>query len=332
MKVLITGGAGYIGSTIALACADKGLTPVIVDDLSVGRRDFVDRFLFYEGDYGDADLIERVLTDHPGLFGAIHCAARTVAPESMSRPLEYYDNNVAKFSTFLTSLVKGGCRRVVASSSASLYAPTSDLIVDEDSSVQPSSPYGASKWMCERMLADAGRAHQLQAIALRYFNPIGTDPAGRSGMVSPDASHVLAVLMHAVSHDSPFTVTGTLWPTRDGSGLRDYVHVWDLALAHVAALTRFDEVMATAADGGGFEVINLGTGRGTTVWELVAAFERATGQALATVEGPARPGDVAGACASGEKAWKKLGWRPERTVADGIEDSLRWARAQGWLA
>lgn len=320
MKVLITGGAGFIGSTIASACADAGIEPVILDDLSTGLRAFAKRFAFYFGDYGDRELVSRVFTEHD-IDAVVHCAASIVVPESMTEPLKYYANNVAKVPGFLEEMLAGGCQRVLFSSTASMYEPGPELVVDEQSALKPLSPYAASKFMVERILADTAAATDLRVIALRYFNPIGADPQLRTGLQLRDPSHALGRLLAARAAGEPFTVTGVDWPTRDGSGLRDYIHVWDLALAHVAALQHFDDVTADAP----YEVINLGTGTGTTVFELVEAFAQVTGQPMPVVKAGARPGDVVGCCTSADKAARVLGWRAERTVADGIAGSLAWS-------
>lgn len=326
MKVLITGGAGFIGSTIASACADAGIEPVILDDLSTGLRAFANRFSFYEGDYGDRSLVASVLADHPDLTAVVHCAASIVVPESMAEPLRYYENNVAKLPGFLnTILTQSACRRIVFSSTASMYEPDASLVVDERSPIRPLSPYAASKQMVERILADTAAATDLSVVSLRYFNPIGADPQLRSGLQVEKPSHALGKLLQARRDGTPFTVTGTQWPTRDGSGLRDYIHVWDLARAHVAALERFDEVVTGGVDRTGFEVINLGTGTGTTVFELVDAFAEATGWTPLVQSAPPRAGDVVGCCASAEKAERILGWRAELGLAQGIRDALAWS-------
>ena len=319
MKVLITGGAGFIGSTIASACADAGIEVVVLDDLSAGLRAFGERFAFYQGDYGDRELVRRVFAEHPEIDAVVHCAASIVVPESMADPLAYYANNVAKMPGFLTEVLAAGCGRVLFSSTAAMYEPGADLVVTEESPLNPLSPYAASKSMVERMLADTTVATDLRVISLRYFNPIGADPKLRTGLQLTKPSHALGLLLSARAEGRPFTVTGTDWATRDGSGLRDYIHVWDLALAHVAALLRFDEVTA------GYEVINLGTGTGTTVFELVQAFSEVTGEEMPVVLAPARPGDVIGCCTSAAKAERLLGWRAQHTVAQGIADSLAWS-------
>lgn len=322
MKVLITGGAGYIGSTVATACLEAGLEVVLLDDLSTGVERFGAGRSLYVGDIADPGLLERIVAEHPDIDVVVHCAARIVVPESVADPLGYYDTNVGKTITLLRNLREAGIARIVFSSSAAVYVGEGGGGVDEDAPVAPSSPYATTKAMVENVLADAARSGDTRAIALRYFNPIGADPRLRTGLQNRTPSHALGKLMQAREANEPFTITGTDWPTRDGSGLRDYIHVWDLALAHVAAVQRFDAV-APASDP--YRIINVGTGDGVTVRELVAAFERVTKQPVPVVEADRRPGDQAGAFAIVERAADLLAWRTERSVDDGVRDSLAWA-------
>lgn len=324
MKVLITGGAGYIGSTIAACCTDNGITPVILDDYSKGLREFARPYTNYEGDIADTALIRRILSEHPDIDAVIHCAAKIVVPESVSAPLTYYENNVAKSITLLRELSALGVRRFILSSTASMYEAGDDYMVDESAAIAPQSPYSASKWMLERILRDFAATGDMNVIALRYFNPIGADPAMRSGLQDPKPTHALGKMIEAYQNQGVFTVTGIDWPTRDGSGLRDYVHVWDLARAHVAALQNFDKIIASSAIDG-FDIINLGTGTGTTVFELVDAFKDATGKPLDVQTAPPRLGDVVGCATLTAKAEQLLGWRAELSIADGVKDSLKWA-------
>ncbi|WP_037910987.1 UDP-glucose 4-epimerase GalE [Actinacidiphila yeochonensis] len=324
MKVLITGGAGFIGSTVASACLDEGITPVILDNLSTGRREFTEGRAFYEGDIADGDLLDRVFADHPDIGAVIHCAALIVVPESVAEPLRYYRENVAKTVDLLEHLLRNGCEQVLFSSSAAIYAPEpGDVVVDETSEVAPSSPYARTKAMMEQILQDTAAASPLRVISLRYFNPIGADPALRTGLQNPAPSHALGKLTEAYAAKEPFVVTGVDWPTRDGSGIRDYIHVWDLAQAHVAALRRFPAILP-AGGGAGYQVVNIGTGTGTTVRELVRAFEEVVGERLDVVEAAPRPGDVNGSYTANATAARLLGWKAARSVEDGIRDSLAW--------
>ncbi|MQS17748.1 UDP-glucose 4-epimerase GalE [Streptomyces kaniharaensis] len=325
-KVLITGGAGYIGSTVASTLLDEGVTPVVLDDLSKGRAEFVEDRIFYQGDIADAALLDRIFDEHPDIDATLHCAARIVVPESVSKPLYYYRENVAKTIELLDSLQRNRCTRVVFSSSASIYAPTPDGRVDETCPVEANSPYARTKQMMEEILRDWTRgegAEEQRAIALRYFNPIGADPQLRTGLQDLNPSHALGKLIEAHGDGTPFTVTGVDWATRDGSGIRDYIHVQDVADAHVAALLRFDDVIAPAA-ADRYRIVNVGTGDGTTVRELVTAFEQVVGTRLDVREAGPRPGDVLGCYASVDTARELLGWAPRRTIAEAVADALAW--------
>jgi UDP-glucose 4-epimerase len=323
MKVLVAGGAGYIGSTVASACLDRGITPVVLDDLSTGREEFTRGRLFYRGDIADGALLDRVFDDHPDLAAAVHLAARIVVPESVADPLGYYENNVGRTLDLLGHLARRGCHRVVFSSSASIYRPGDDLTVDEDSALEPTSPYARTKAMAEQVLQDVAAATPVRAMSLRYFNPVGADPELRTGQQVANGSHVMGRLIEAHRAGTPFVLAGVDWPTRDGTGIRDYVHVWDLARAHVEALLRFDQVVTAAQP---YQVVNLGTGRGTTVRELAEAFREVVDGRLEIVDGPRRPGDQVGSYTRSRRAEQLLGWSTELSVVDGARHSLEWDR------
>ena len=325
MKVLITGGAGYIGSTVASALEDGGHTPVLIDSLVTGQRAFTEGRIFYQGDIADRELLARVFSDHPDVHATVHCAALIVVPESVEQPYRYYHENVCKSLELFRYLDDLGFPRVVFSSSASLYDAVPGFKVTEASPLNPSSPYARTKYMMELVLSDLAHATNLRGIALRYFNPIGADPEFRSGIHVKEPSHVLGKLVDTALGKLPeFQITGTDWPTRDGSGIRDYIHVWDLAKAHVAAVEKFDEVLKAVDEP--YAVINLGTGDGVTVKELVAAFERVWGEEISKSEAPPRSGDVAGAYANADRAAELLGWQAEGSIDDGIESALEWGR------
>ena len=322
MTVLITGGAGFIGSTIASACADRGHEVIVLDDLSTGVAAFADRHRFYRGDIADGALLDRIVRENPDIDVVVHCAAKIVVPDSVADPLGYFDANVARTVSLLTNLTRNGLDRVVFSSSAAIYDTPVDGVVHEGSPVAPPSPYADTKAVVERVLQAGATAGSLRAVALRYFNPIGADPSLRTGLQSPTPSHALGKLISARRDGGRFTITGTDWPTRDGSGVRDYVHVWDLAEAHALVVDRFDEVVGALRP---FRALNLGTGRGTTVLELVEAFGRVTGQAPRVELAGRRPGDTAGAFADVSAARDLLGWEARLSVDEGIADALRWA-------
>jgi UDP-glucose 4-epimerase len=324
MKVLVTGGAGYIGSTVASACLDDGITPVLLDNLSSGRAEFARGRIFYRGDIADGALVDRIFRDHPDIGAVVHCAALIVVPDSVAHPLRYYRENVAKTLDLIEHVVRNGCPRWVFSSSASIYSTGARFCVDEHSPVEPTSPYGRTKSMVEQILADCAAAYRLRVISLRYFNPIGADPLMRTGPHVPRPAHVLGTMVDAATRGTEFVLTGTDWPTRDGSGIRDYVHVWDLARAHVLALRRFDTVLPPHGPRR-HEAINLGTGRGTTVRELLDAFQVVLGRPIAARATGRRSGDTAGSFTLSDHSARLLGWFPEFTVEDGIRDALTWA-------
>jgi UDP-glucose 4-epimerase len=323
MKVLVTGGAGYIGSTTAKALEEAGHTPIILDSLLTGPLVFTKDRIFYEGDIADRDLIRRIVDEHPDLDATIHMAARIVVPESVEKPYEYYRDNVAKSLELFDELNALGKTRVLFSSSASLYATKDDFEVTEQDPLDPQSPYARTKRMMEEVLQDMAAATDLRAIILRYFNPIGSDPDLESGIYAKEPSHVLGQLvMAARGKKDSFTITGTEHPTRDGTGIRDYIHVWDLARAHVRAIEQFDEVIAAA--GTPSVIINVGTGSGVTVRELVTAFESVFGRKVPVTEAPPRPGDAIGAFANVDRSAELLGWRTELSLEDAIASALAW--------
>jgi UDP-glucose 4-epimerase len=324
MKILVTGGAGYIGSTTAKALEEAGHVPVILDSLLTGPHAFVRDRIFYEGDVGDRALVRRIVEEHPDLEATIHMAARIVVPESVQKPYEYYRDNVAKSLELFDELEQLGKPRVVFSSSGSLYATKDSFEVHEDDPLAPTSPYARTKQMIERVLQDMAVATDLRAIMLRYFNPVGSDPDLESGIYAKEPSHVLGQLvMAARGQKDGFTITGTDLPTRDGTGMRDYLHVWDLARAHVCAVERFDAVLESA--GVPSIVINLGRGDGVTVRELVEAFERVSGRPVPVTEAPPRLGDAVGAYANVDRARELLDWQTELSLDEGIASALAWA-------
>jgi UDP-glucose 4-epimerase len=328
MKFLISGGAGYIGSTISSALLDAGHTPVILDSLVTGRREFVKGRIFYKGDIADFSLVKKIFSEHPDIQATVHCAALIVVPDSVSKPYEYYRENVMKSLEFFHTLNEVGCKRLVFSSSASIYSTTPDFMVTEESPLSQTSPYARTKYMMELVLRDFCSAYGMQGIALRYFNLIGADPKMRTGLQNPHPTHILGKLVQVAQGELPwFEITGTDYPTRDGTGLRDYIHVWDLAQAHVKAVTQFDNVFSLAGNPiNRYLAINLGTGRGVTVREMVTAFEKVYGKVIQKKEIGPRPGDIAGAYASADKAARLLGWKTELSLELGIQHALEWGK------
>jgi UDP-glucose 4-epimerase len=327
VKVLIAGGAGFIGSTIASDLLDSGHEPVILDNLVTGRREFCDGRPFYEGDIADPVILDRVFDDHPDIAAVVHCAALVVVPESVENPIHYYRANLSKTLEFTDHLIGKGVSRLLFSSSASIYEPGADFSVDESSAVNPTSPYARTKLVVEQMLTDISASTPLRVLSLRYFNPIGADPKMRTGLQVAAPTHALGKLVEAHRTGRPFMVTGLDYPTRDGSGIRDYLHVWDLAAAHLRALETFDTLFE--ANQSRYMVMNLGTGTGTTVLELLAAFNKVVDPPVAVAPALRRPGDSAGAYSRSTRAADLLGWRAEHTLEEGIKDFLTWFDERG---
>ncbi len=323
MKVLVTGGAGYLGSITAKALEQAGHTPVVLDSLLTGPRAYVGERAFYEGDIADRALLRRIVAEHPEIEATIHMAARIVVPESVEQPYEYYRDNVAKSLEMFDELTALGRPRIIFSSTASLYAMTPRFEVTEEDPVEPTSPYARTKRMMEMVLEDMAAATDLRAVILRYFNPIGADPDLTTGYHLKDATHVVPLMAQtALGLRDVFTITGTDHPTRDGTGIRDYIHVWDLARAHVRAVEEFDAVLAKTGTTSTY--INLGAGDGVTVRELLAAVERVVGRPVPVAEAPPRPGDAPGAFANADKAAALLGWRTEHSLDEAIASALAW--------
>jgi UDP-glucose 4-epimerase len=329
MKVLITGGAGYIGSTIAMALIEAGHTPIILDSLVKGRIEFTQDKIFYKGDIADKTLLQRIFTEHQDIYCMIHCAGLIVVPESVASPFEYYTENVEKTIKLFKYVIELGCRNIVFSSSASVYEDEPSFMVTETSKIHTRSPYARTKQMVELILEDYCRAYNVHGIALRYFNPIGADPKLRCGSYIKNPSHVLGKMLEASkSKENTFYITGTNYATRDGSGIRDYIHVWDLARAHVKAVENLEAAFEKSANNEHFIVINLGTGKGVTVKELVKAYENVIGHPINKAQAPARPGDVPGAYANCDKALELIGWKAELSIEQGISDALRWDKVR----
>ncbi len=323
MKVLVTGGAGYIGSTTCCALTDAGHEVVILDSLVNGKKEYTKGYSFYHGDIADEAVIDIIFKDHPDIECCLHFAALIVIEESVSNPYKYYRENVFKSLELFKILDEKGCHKIVFSSSAAIYDAVEGFKVNEQSPKRPINPYSRSKYMMEMVLEDMAKATNIKAMVLRYFNPIGAEPKMRTGPYDDKPSHVLGKMVNvSLGKDDIFKITGTDYATRDGSGIRDYIHVWDLARAHVLGAEKFDEIFDEMNED--YVVINLGSGDGVTVFELVDAFEKVLGEELNKENAPPRPGDTAGAYADCSLAQKLLGWKAELSVQTGISDALKW--------
>ena len=312
-RLLVTGGAGYVGAHALRALLRAGHSAVVIDDLRAGRADFVRGAELVRADVGDAAALAELFRRHGPLDGALHFAASIEVAESVAHPLAFYRNNVAASLTLLEACLAAGVRAFVFSSSAAVYgnparAPgprdAAPALLTEDEPAAPVSPYGASKWMVERMLADAAAAHGLRYAALRYFNASGADPHGGLGECHAPETHLIPLALRAAAGTGPpLRLFGNDWPTRDGSCERDFVHVTDLAEAHVRAL----EGLLAGGPSGAF---NLGTGRGHTVREVLATVERCVGRPVPAEAAPRRPGDPARLVADASRFSRAYGFAP----------------------
>lgn len=319
MSVLVTGGAGYIGSHMALELVDAGDPVVVLDNLSTGVAWAVPKeAALVEGDVADQELVAQLIARHQ-IDAIIHFAGSIVVPDSVSDPLGYYLNNTVKSRALIETAVKCGVRHFIFSSTAAVYGMTGADPVSEDTPLRPMSPYGSSKLMTEIMLADAAQAHDLRYVALRYFNVAGADPKGRSGQSTPRATHLIKVACETALGKRPrIEVFGTDYPTPDGTCLRDYIHVTDLTRAHSAAL-------AHLRAGGQSDVFNCGYGRGFSVLEVIDAVKVAAGHDFEVRRSAARPGDPAVVIAAAGKIRAGLGWLPQHDSLDGIvRQALKW--------
>ncbi|MEZ5776043.1 MAG: UDP-glucose 4-epimerase GalE [Hyphomicrobiaceae bacterium] len=319
MSVLVTGGAGYIGSHMVLELLDRGEEVVVLDNLSTGFRWAVAKEAdFVYGDIANQDLVRNIVKRHR-VDAIIHFAGSIVVPDSIADPLGYYNNNTVKSRALIEAAISSGVRHFIFSSTAAVYGMPSVNPVPEEAPLAPISPYGASKMMTELMLRDAASAHDFRAIALRYFNVAGADPQGRSGQSTPRATHLIKVASQAaLGERSHLDVYGTDYPTPDGTCIRDYIHVSDLARAHSAALGHL-------RGGGASDVFNCGYGRGYSVLEVIGAVKKASGVDFTVRLAPRRPGDPAALIAGADKIRAMLGWAPEHESLDEIvRQALAW--------
>lgn len=321
MPILVTGGAGYIGSHMVLELIDAGEKVIVLDDLSTGFASAVPAgAIFIRGDAGDPALVLRLIAEH-AITAIAHFAAKIVVPESVSDPLGYYLGNTVKSRNLIEASVRGGVRQVIFSSTAAVYGNPRDNPVGEDAPLAPVSPYGRSKLMTEWMLEDAGRAHGLRHVSLRYFNVAGADPKGRAGQSTPRATHLIKAAVQTALGERPYLeVFGTDYPTKDGSCLRDYIHVTDLAHAHLAAL-------AHLRDGGDSLTLNCGYGEGFSVLEVVEVVKRVSGVEFEVRLSPRRAGDPAAIIAKAGRIRAELGWIPQHDdLREIVSQALAWER------
>ncbi|OBX18753.1 UDP-glucose 4-epimerase GalE [Erythrobacter sp. QSSC1-22B] len=320
--VLVTGGAGYIGSHAVLALGDAGWPVAVVDNLSTGFRFAVpDEVPFYEGDIANSALLEQIFVEQ-GISAVMHFAGSVVVPDSVADPLAYYDNNTAKSRALIGAAVRAGVPRLIFSSTAAVYGVPEHSTVTEDTPCQPINPYGWSKLMTEQMLADTSAAHGLDVCVLRYFNVAGADPQGRTGQSTAGATHLIKVACEAaLGGREHVAVYGSDYDTPDGTGVRDYIHVSDLVAAHVLALEALVEQPGRSL------TMNCGYGQGYSVLDVLDAVDRATGGRIERVMQPRRAGDPAALVADPSRIRAALPWMPQYADLDTIvTHALDWER------
>lgn len=329
--ILVTGGAGYIGSHVVVELVQAGYEPVILDSFDNADHNAIThletllkrKLTVYDAAFQNVERLLEIITKE-SITGVVHIAAFKAVGESVAQPLKYYQNNVAGFVTLLETLQAAKVTNLVFSSSAAVYGTPPTDLVTEDTICKPESPYGWTKYMDEIMLRDLCQANpQVKGVALRYFNVVGSHPSALIGE-SPKGKpqNLLPIIVKAVAENVPFTVYGTDYPTPDGTCQRDYVHVVDLARAHVAALASADRSETTS----NYHVYNIGTGKPTSVLELIHAFERINGVSVPYQLGARRAGDPVACYASAKKAHDELGWQAGLTIEDAVRSAWQWAQ------
>jgi UDP-glucose 4-epimerase len=319
MTVLVTGGAGYIGSHMVLRLADAGEQVVVADSLVTGFDWAIDdRAVFAQGDVSDIGFVSNLIRDH-GITEIIHFAGSIVVPESVDNPLKYYANNTAASRNLLEAAVNGGVTHFIFSSTAAVYGMAGLDPIGEDVALNPQSPYGRSKLMTEMMLADVAAAHPITYGVLRYFNVAGADPQGRSGQSTADATHLIKVASQAaLGQRDHMSIFGTDFPTPDGTGIRDYIHVSDLVEAHALRLNYLRA-------GGQSATMNCGYGRGFSVREVLAVVREVSGVNFEVREVARRAGDPAAIVAQADRARTVLNWQPKHNdLHEIVEAALKW--------
>ena len=318
--ILVTGGAGYIGSHVGRQLVERGERIVVLDNLSTGFREATLGAPLVVGDVGDRALVERVLAEHR-IDTVMHFAAHTIVPESVRDPLKYYGNNTCSTRSLLACCSAAGVKHFVFSSTAAVYGMPASGVADEETPTRPINPYGASKLMSEMMLRDLCAATSMRHVILRYFNVAGCDPGGRIGQSTPEATLLIKVACeHAVGRRPRLAIFGTDYPTPDGTCIRDYIHVEDLAAAHIGALQHL-------RDGGDSLTLNCGYGHGYSVREVLDTVARVSGRDLDVTEEPRRAGDPPMLIAKSEYLKRVLGWQPRHDDLDFIvRTALDWER------
>lgn len=316
--ILVTGGAGYIGSHVVRQLGERGENVVVLDNLSTGRKEAVLYGTLVVGDTGDRELVMKLLREH-NIKSILHFAANTVVPESVEKPLQYYRNNTVNVLNLLECCQATGVEHFIFSSTAAVYGTPDTLMVTEESPTRPESPYGLSKLMSEWLLRDYAATGAIRHVTLRYFNVAGADPEARIGQATPNATHLIKVAVEALcGKRANVSVFGNDYPTPDGTGVRDYIHVEDLAAAHLSALDYL-------RSGGKSVTLNCGYGHGYSVLEVLKTAEKVAGKPLDIRYAPRRPGDLAAIAADSSKLRQLLNWQPRFDNLETIvQHALQW--------
>jgi UDP-glucose 4-epimerase len=317
-KILVVGGAGYIGSHMVKDLIDAGYPVVVLDDLSTGHRELLTGGDFVEGNLGDPDLLDRLFSTHR-ISTVMHFAAFSLVGESMENPLKYYHNNMASTTILLKAMIRHDIRRFIFSSTAAVYGEPIEVPIAETHPCNPTNPYGAGKLAVERMLQDCDSAYGLKYISLRYFNAAGADESGTIGEMHTHETHLIPLILKVASGErESIRVFGTDYPTPDGTCVRDYIHVNDLTRAHLLALENL-------LKGGESAVFNLGNNRGYSVREVIDMARDVTGKPIPAIKAERRPGDPATLIAASDKIKQSLGWAPRfEDLETIIETAWRW--------
>ncbi|MBW1958082.1 MAG: UDP-glucose 4-epimerase GalE [Deltaproteobacteria bacterium] len=319
-KILVVGGAGYIGSHMVKDLLDTDYGVITLDDLSTGHRDLVPGGEFIEGGLGDRVLLDNLFSTHP-ISAVMHFAAFSLVGESVENPLKYYRNNMAATAELLGSMIRHNVKRFIFSSTAAVYGEPVEIPITEDHPCDPTNPYGASKIAVERMLKDCDSAYGLKYISLRYFNASGADESGNIGERHHNETHLIPLILEvATGRRENIKIFGTNYPTPDGTCIRDYIHVSDLTRAHLLALE-------TLMSGGDSSVYNLGNNRGYSVREVIELARKVTGKPIPAIEADKRPGDPAVLIASSDKIKEALGWKPKY---EDLETIIKTAWVWHW--
>ncbi|MCD7855694.1 MAG: UDP-glucose 4-epimerase GalE [Clostridiales bacterium] len=327
MKVLITGGSGFIGSMICYALSDVGIEMAVLDSEVFEEEKDIKGCKFYLGDIANKKLLTKIFDENPDIEITIHCAEKSSVALSIEHPYEYYSLNVVKSMELFNNLSELGCKKLIFASTAGMYDDLPGYMATELSPIKPRSPFTRSKYITEMILRDFCNAYDFKCISLRYFNPIGADPKGRTGPKGRYSANLLTTLFRIMQgQETSFTISGNDWLTRDSTCIRDYIHIYDVAQANLKAIENFDYAFTqkNSHTDLNFIALNIGSGVDVTVREFIYAFENVTGEKIHINYGPRRPGDIGGSYANINLAKRAIHWEPKLSVEEAILDYINW--------